>query len=106
MQSVSPYIIKHFIPIDFSKNIIDRKLAPKKVSKPKDNNPLQNMKLKNIDKNDLKDCILTFTNKTNRQFLPKKQIIYKRLMQELEEEHMKMTIIKSKVKEDIQQHQE
>ena len=50
MQSIAPNIIKHFIPFEFSKNVLDFKVVPKKVSSQKDENPLQNMKLKNLEK--------------------------------------------------------
>lgn len=31
MQSIAPHIIKHFIPYEFSKNVLDLKVVPKKT---------------------------------------------------------------------------
>jgi hypothetical protein len=49
MQSIAPNIIKHFIPYEFSKNVFDMQVTPKKVqTSKKDENPLQNIKLRNL----------------------------------------------------------
>jgi hypothetical protein len=48
MQSQSPFVLRHFIPFEFSKQAVDMKNSPfpKKYIVPKEDNPLQNMKLK------------------------------------------------------------
>lgn len=49
MQSKSPCIIKHFIPLEFSKSAVDMKSSkPKQEFVPTEDNPLQNMKLRQL----------------------------------------------------------
>lgn len=50
MQSFSPIIIKHYIPFEFSKEAVDFHMSPKKIVPQKDDNPLQNIKLKLLKK--------------------------------------------------------
>ena len=97
MQSVSPHIIKHFIPLDFSHTIIDRQLAPASVSPPKDDNPLTNMKLKRLNHFQPANCVLTFNNKTNAQFKPKQQLAQNKLAKAMQREEIALSKMRRKI---------
>lgn len=49
MQSFSPQIIKHYIPLDFSKQVINIYSSPRKIVVPKEENPFTNKKLMELN---------------------------------------------------------
>lgn len=49
MRSISPQIIKHYIPYEFSKDVIELQCIPKAISPKKEDNPLQNIKLRRLN---------------------------------------------------------
>lgn len=84
MQSQSPCIIRHFIPLAFSKEAVDMPTSPLRRSfVPKEDNPLQNMKLRALDKASNPEFTLTFANKTNKDYRPKHALQYKHLLETL-----------------------
>jgi hypothetical protein len=93
MQSIAPTIIRHYLPLDFSNQLLDSHRSPRRSFVPKDDNPLQNIKLRALDRSPAPDIVLTFTNKSNKQFQPKKQLAYRQLFKELHEEAEKMQIM-------------
>lgn len=99
MQSIAPNIIKHFIPYEFSKNVLDLQVVPKKMTRQKDENPLQNMKLRSLEREQQRELVLTYKNKSNPLYRSKKTIHYHHLFRQLEEEHQKRNIIREHMKE-------
>ena len=64
MYSASPNLIKHFVPMSFSKQSIDYQKSPRKSAISKyEENPLMNMKLRKINEKP-KDFVLIFKNKS------------------------------------------
>lgn len=66
MYSSSPQVIKHYVPMNFSKMTVDFKSSPKKLLsnvKPIEQNPLTNFKLKKLQDKP-KDYVLIFKNKS------------------------------------------
>ena len=62
--------------------------------KPHEDNPLQNMKLKKLNKNlHSPEFVLTFRNRSCKQYTPKQEVKYRKLMKNVNEEHLKRDII-------------
>lgn len=87
MHSISPHIIKHFIPLDFSREAIDLHALPRQQKQPEQDNPFHNMKLKNLESSRQRQLVLTFKNKSNSVYRSRKSVRYRQLFQELQEEH-------------------
>lgn len=76
MYSSSPQIIKHYVPMNFSKMSVDFKSSPKKILtsiKPIEESPLTNYKLKQLQDKP-KDYVLIFKNKSVKEFMPRKKL--------------------------------
>lgn len=72
MQSQSPCIIRHFIPLNFSKQAVDMPTSPlRRTYTPKEDNPLQNIKLRAMENATNPEFTLTFINKTSKDYRPK-----------------------------------
>ena len=82
MYSSSPNLIKHYVPISFSRQSLDYESSPKKAIQPLDDNPLMNKKLQNLNDRP-KDFVLIFKNKSCREYSPKKKIRYSSLLKDL-----------------------
>lgn len=85
MHSISPHIIKHYIPLDFSKEAIDLHALPREQKQPEQENPFHNMKLKNLDSSRQRQLVLTFKNKSNSVYRSRKTVKYRQLFQELQQ---------------------
>jgi hypothetical protein len=48
MRSFSPQIIKHYLPLEFSKQVVDYHPSPLKAVPPSEDNPLTNIVLRNL----------------------------------------------------------
>lgn len=72
--SSSPNLIKHFVPMNFSKDSVDyKKTTIKPKVKPTLENPFSNMKLQKLHSNP-KDYVLIFKNKSSKTFRAKKKV--------------------------------
>jgi hypothetical protein len=99
MQSVAPHVIKHFIPLEFSTGIIDLQSLPRQPVSRKDDNPLQNMKLRQIESEAEKQLVLTFKNNSSALYKSKRSLKFQHLLQKLGQEQHKISIIKQHMKQ-------
>ena len=101
MQSVSPQILKHFIPIQFSQSILDNKFVPSTLSPPKEANPLQNIKLKKISSMlSHQQCQLIFNNKSNQEFVPKQRVSQQTIRNLMRSEKKDLLMIKQRIQQE------
>jgi hypothetical protein len=55
--------------------------------------PFQNIKLKLLQRDNNKQLVLTYKNKSNKLFIPKRKVEYRRLIDIIEDENIKQKLI-------------
>ena len=66
MSSKSPQVIRHFIPLQFSKEALDYQKTPTRSYVKLEENPLQNMKLRSTKNENDTNFTLVFKNKSSK----------------------------------------
>jgi hypothetical protein len=68
---------------------------PRRSFAPPEDNPLQNMKLRQLSKDENPEFVLTFNNLSSKHYQPKKKLTYRQLFGELQQEQTKMRLMLS-----------